>query len=43
MHECSTGPGCGSQYDDGRILSATEQVALLIARITRHRPGLLLF
>lgn len=32
----------GSRYDDGRTLSATERVALLMARITRHRPGLLL-
>ena len=36
------GRWCGSQYDDGWMLSATEQVALLMARITRHRPGLLL-
>jgi hypothetical protein len=31
-----------SRYDDGRTWSAIERVAVLIARITRHRPGLLL-
>ena len=42
MLECIHGHLCGSQYEDGRMLSATEQVALLMARITRQRPGLLL-